>query len=334
MSTSLLVYPTSPQNIDEKILIPSEKFKSRVIKVMGSIAWFMVVYFLLLLGGIGLAVLCAYGGIKVITLFPGLLTLILGLGIVVLGGAVLFFLVKFIFSTNEKDLSHLTRITKKDHPQLFAFIKRLTKEIGAPFPKKIFISNEVNAYVFYNSSFWSMFFPVRKNLVIGLGLVNGVNVSEFKAILAHEFGHFSQRSMRLGSYVYNVNRIIHNLLYDNKELNESLEAWGNIHAYFSFFSILTEGIISGIQSILRDVYGLMNKNYLGLSRQMEFHADSVAASVSGSEALITALRRLEVAELCYQQLMQRYNGMIARNIKAENLFPHHQELLRVFAEKK
>jgi len=35
---------------------------------------------------------------------------------------------------------------------------------------------------FYNSSFWSMFLPVRKNLEIGLGLVNSINISEFKQL--------------------------------------------------------------------------------------------------------------------------------------------------------
>jgi len=38
-----------------------------------------------------------------------------------------------------------------------------------------------------------MFLPVKKNLQIGMALVNSVTVTEFKAILAHEFGHFSQK---------------------------------------------------------------------------------------------------------------------------------------------
>jgi Zn-dependent protease with chaperone function len=37
-----------------------------------------------------------------------------------------------------------------------------------------------------------MFLPIKKNLQIGLGLVNSLNVSEFKAVMAHEFGHFTQ----------------------------------------------------------------------------------------------------------------------------------------------
>ena len=37
-----------------------------------------------------------------------------------------------------------------------------------------------------------MFLPVKKNLTMGLGLINSTTVSELKSILAHEFGHFSK----------------------------------------------------------------------------------------------------------------------------------------------
>src|SRR5690606_19974293 len=118
-------------------------------------------------------------------------------------------------------------ITDQDQPELFAFIRQVAADTQAPFPKKIFISSDVNASVSYDSSFWSMFFPVRKNLTIGLGLVNSLNLSEFKAVMAHEFGHFSQRSMKLGSYVYNVNRILHNMLYDNSGFSRLLSGFAN-----------------------------------------------------------------------------------------------------------
>jgi hypothetical protein len=64
---------------------------------------------------------------------------------------------------------------------------------------------DVNASVFYDSSFWSIIFPIRKNLQIRLGLVNKIIEQELKAILAHEFGCFSQRSTKVGSFVYDVN---------------------------------------------------------------------------------------------------------------------------------
>ena len=48
-------------------------------------------------------------------------------------------------------------------------------------------------------------------------------MQEFKAILAHEFGHFSQRSMKVGSYVYYVNQVIFNMLYDNDSFDKMIQ---------------------------------------------------------------------------------------------------------------
>jgi len=61
--------------------------------------------------------------------------------------------------------------------------------------------------VFYDLSIKNLIFPSRKNLEIGLGLVNILNLSELKAVLAHEFGHFAQRSMAVGNWVYIAQQI-------------------------------------------------------------------------------------------------------------------------------
>lgn len=177
-----------------------------------------------------------------------------------------------------------------------------------------------------------MFLPVRKNLQIGLGLVNSVNLSEFKAILAHEFGHFSQRSMKLGSYVYNVNKVIHNMLYDNEGYGELLGKWASVSDYFAIFAKLTVKVVQGIQWVLQQVYTVVNKRYMSLSRQMEFHADSVAAYVSGSEHLITSLHRLQGADLCYNKLFNRYNAWYSHHLKPDNIYPQHSEVMNHFAE--
>ena len=77
-----------------------------------------------------------------------------------------------------------------------------------PHAYKVFLSTEINACVFFNTTFWSMFFPVRKNLVLGAGLFATTSTEEIKGILAHEFGHFSQESMKIGSVVYTANIVL------------------------------------------------------------------------------------------------------------------------------
>ena len=71
-----------------------------------------------------------------------------------------------------------------------------------------------------------------------------VTEAELKAILAHEFGHFSQKEMKIGSYVYNVNQVIHNLLFENDSFDDTVERWAGISSYFSIFVIPAVKVIS------------------------------------------------------------------------------------------
>ncbi len=324
---SSLLYPKSPSNVPSSILEPSEEFRSAVMRTIIAILSFIAVYLLLVLGSIVLAVICGYIGVALISQLRHIVVLMLGVGMIGLGIAVIFFMIKFIFARHKADRSNLIEVDAQDQPELITFISNLAAEVGTSYPKKIYFSADVNATVFYDSSFLSMFFPVEKNLQIGLGLVNSVTVSELKAIIAHEFGHFSQRSMALGNYVYNVNKIIFNMLFDNQGYTALIERWGNASTYFSLFAMATMRIVEGIQYVLNAMYGVVNKSYLGLSRQMEFHADAVAASVAGSEPLITSLRRLEAADICYSKMLQTYTTWIEQNIKSQNIYPQHTEVM-------
>jgi Zn-dependent protease with chaperone function len=200
----------------------TDSFRKSTVRAIFSIALFLVTYILLILFAVGITGLFGYLGIMLILFKPMFLTLMVGLGLISMGVLVLVFLLKFMFSRNKQDLSHLVEIKQTEQPELFGFLQAIVDEVKTDFPKKVFMSTDVNAAVFYDSSFWSMFLPIKKNLQIGAGLVNAVSVSEFQAILAHEFGHFSQKSMKVGSYVYNVNKVIYNMLYDNDDFGTIL----------------------------------------------------------------------------------------------------------------
>jgi Zn-dependent protease with chaperone function len=330
MKTDL--YPASPVAIDPTKLLPSATFKRQAFKVVGSIMLFMLVYLLLVIAAIGLAIACCYVGFMVIVNFSNFFAIILGVGVIAVGISVIIFLVKFIFAVARDENSRRIEITEEEQPRLFEFIRRLTEETHTPFPKKIYLSPDVNACVFYNSSFWSMFLPIRKNLEIGLGLVNCINLSEFKAVMAHEFGHFSQRSMKLGSFTYNVNRVIHNILYENTGYTAFLQSWGSIHRFLGYFASITAKIAGAIQWILRGMYKFINRNYLGLAREMEFHADSVSASVSGGNNLVSALNRVEVGESCYRTALGEANDRLKDNKIARNIFSNQLTIFQSVAE--
>lgn len=314
------LYPPKPLNAGNVSIAPSENFKKEVAGVVFTIILFCIVYIALVIGAGYLAIGCFYLGGALIIAMPKIFTILIGIGLMALGVSLVFFLIKFVFAKRNADNPDRVEITEAEQPRLFAFIRQLTIETQTPFPRKIFLSPQVNACVFYNSSFWSMFFPVKKNLEIGLGLVNAINLGEFKAVMAHEFGHFSQRSMKLGSFTYNVNQVIYNMLYENNSYSSFLSTWGNIHGALALFASITVYIATGIQWILRQMYALVNKRYLSLSREMEFHADAVAASVAGGNNLVSALDRIELAAGCYEEAVNKVNEALPRKQASRNLF--------------
>lgn len=311
----------------------SASFKKHARKTILSIFVFAFTYIFLLLFAIGITVGFTLLGILIFTSKPMFLTAVACLGLFASGLTVLFFLVKFIFASTKVDTSHLTKITEQDEPVLFSLIHQIVDEVGTSFPKKVFLSHDVNASVFYDSSFWSMFLPIRKNLQIGVGLINAVTEQELKAILAHEFGHFSQKSMKVGSYVYHVNQIIYNMLYKNESLDRTFETWGNVSGYSAIFIGISVFIIQQIQNILKYLYKYVNLNYLALSREMEFHADEIAAHVAGSKALADSLLRLGFANHALNYVFNFYDGKIADNIRSNNIYHEQHCVMHLLAER-
>jgi Zn-dependent protease with chaperone function len=325
-------YPANPLNVPDAVTEPSPAFKTEVKKVMGSISLFFIVYLILIALSVVLSIACVFLGIGLMGALTNFIGLAGGLGIISIGILVFVFLIKFIFSVKKFDTAGNIEITETEQPVLFSFIRKLTEDTQTQFPKKIVLSPDVNACVFYNDSFWSMLFPVKKNLQIGLGLVNTLTISEFKAVMAHEFGHFSQRSMKLGSFVYNVNKVIYNMLFENKNYSVFLRRWGNLHWAISIFVSITIQLVRGIQKILQGMYGFINKSYMSLSREMEFHADAVAASVSGGNNLITALQKVEVSDSCYNTVLQKANDMLKEKTVFENIYAKHQVVMVQYAK--
>ncbi|KUJ50826.1 M48 family metalloprotease [Chryseobacterium sp. JAH] len=310
----------------------SQDFRKKTKAAVSSIVTFVFVYILIFIFTIALALACIGGGIWLIAAKPMFLTLMVGAGLAGTGIFVFFFIIKFLFKKHINDRSDLTEIKRSDEPELFKMIDDIVKEAETNFPKKVYLSNDVNASVFYDSSFWSMFFPIQKNLTIGVGLINTTTKQELKAILSHEFGHFSQRSMKVGSYVYNVNQIIFNLVNDDESYRNSVEKFASFSGYFSIFASLAIFFTSKIQWVLAKMYSYVNIRHMALSREMEFHADEVAANIAGSISLEESLLRLELANNSYHNVLNFYEARISKNQSSRNIYREQFFVMNFLAE--
>jgi Zn-dependent protease with chaperone function len=240
----------------------------------------------------------------------------------ILSGLLCLFLVKGFFKWQRKEKVQRLEVTVKDQPVLFAFIHRVCQDTRAPRPHRVYLTPDVNAAVFYHESLLSLILPTPKNLIIGLGLVNQLNLSEFKAVLAHEFGHFSQSSMKLGSYVYTSNRVIAELVFGRDWLDNLVAALRGVDIRIAVFAWAFTGVMWTLRKSLQGLFRVINFANSSLSRQMEFNADLVAVSVTGSDALIHGLARLDFATDSLGQAWSDLSAAADRHLFTRDLFYH------------
>ena len=207
---------------------------------------------------------------------------------------------------------------------LFDFVHRLCLDAGSPIPGRVHLTHDVNAAVTYPRSLFSLIWPVRKNLLIGLGLVNSLNLSEFKAVLAHEFGHFSQSSMKLGQYVYVANQVIADMVFQRDFWDGLILKWRSIDIRLSFPAWALSLVVWVLRHFLGLIFRLINLLNLSLSRQMEFNADLHAVRLTGSDALISGLWKVERGSLAYQLAASDLASLAEHRRYSDDLY-HHQE---------
>lgn len=246
----------------------------------------------------------------------GMLLTLVGFGAAFLA----VFMLKALVFVRRGEMGGLTEITAAEQPRLFAFLHRLADEARAPRPAKVYVSSRVNAAVFYDLSLLNFFLPSKKNLEIGLPLVNVLTVSEFKAVLAHEFGHFAQRSMAVGRWVYLAQQIAAHIVAKRDGLDRFLEGLSRTDIRIAWIGWLFSLLVWSIRSVVDSLFRLVVLADRALSREMEFQADRVSVSLAGSDALINALYKMQAADAAWDRTLEFANQQLHKGSAALDLY--------------
>jgi Peptidase family M48 len=113
----------------------------------------------------------------------------------------------------------------------------------------------------------------QRVLILGVGVLNGFRVSAFRAILGHEYGHFTNRDTAGGEIALRVNRDMMNLA------RAMIDAKQNAPLNLGF-------------QFLRLYHFLFRRISHGASRLQEIMADRVAAMQYGADAFEEGLRHV------------------------------------------
>ncbi|MDH5666761.1 MAG: M48 family metallopeptidase, partial [Nitrospira sp.] len=92
-------------------------------------------------------------------------------------------------------------IQREHAPRLFLLIDKIRNALGTPAFHHVLIVNELNAAVVQVPRL-GMFGWQRNYLILGLPLLLTFTPAQFRAVLAHEFGHLGRQHGRFFSWIY------------------------------------------------------------------------------------------------------------------------------------
>jgi Zn-dependent protease with chaperone function len=158
-----------------------------------------------------------------------------------------------------------------DSPQLFEVLNSVASSTQQTMPAHVYLVNDVNAFVTQRGGV--MGFGSRRVMGVGLPLMQALTVQEFKAVLAHEFGHYHAGDVSIGPWIYKTRAAIGRTIHQLGEgyLQKIFIAYGNL------FLRVTHAV----------------------SRRQEFIADEVAARAAGAAVMASALRKVHGAAVAF-----------------------------------
>jgi Zn-dependent protease with chaperone function len=169
------------------------------------------------------------------------------------------------------------RLASEQHPRLFAEISGIASSLGQEMPHEVYLVPEVNAWVAQRGGIggWGS----RRVMALGAPLMALLNVSQFRAVLAHEFGHYHAGDTKLSPWIYKTRMAIVRTV-------QNLAGHRSYLAYLSY--------------LFRWYAELFLRITLAISRAQEYAADRLAAQFAGSQALVGGLKQLHRGHVVWE----------------------------------
>jgi Zn-dependent protease with chaperone function len=204
-----------------------------------------------------------------------------------------------LFGRFDRD-ERVRTLTPQSDPLLYAFVERIAAAVGAPAPSRIDVTTDVNA----SAGFRGGLFSASRNelvLTLGLSLVAGLNTRQLAGVLAHELGHFTQKSsIRLTTWMMRVSmwfsRAADSQYWDYRFSRVANRMGGRLFLIAHLIRLTmkpSQWTFRGLLLIAYSVCGYM-------FRQQEFDADRFETRVGGSASFESTTRRLEVLNVAYR----------------------------------
>jgi len=172
-------------------------------------------------------------------------------------------------------------LERSRHPRLFAEIENIAAALNEPVPRDVYLIGDANAFVADRGGVLG--FGTRRIMGLGLPLLSTMTVSQFRAVLAHEFAHYYGGDTSLGPWVYRTKASIVRIF-------ENIGSVGKL-ARIAVLAVMYLAVTTLLKWYF--VSFLRISNYV--SRKQEYRADELACIVAGRQNLIDGLQALHRA---------------------------------------
>ena len=176
-------------------------------------------------------------------------------------------------------------LDRKAHPRLFTELENIASTLNEPLPREVYLIGAPNALVADRGGV--MGFGSRRIMGLGLPLLSLLTVSQFRAVLGHEFAHYYGGDTSLGPWVY-------------KTKTSMVRIFENIGSVRELARIAVLGIMYIVVATLLKWYFIAFLRVINLiSRKQEYRADELACLIAGRQNLIDGLESIHRATVAW-----------------------------------
>jgi tetratricopeptide (TPR) repeat protein len=194
-------------------------------------------------------------------------------------------------------------LSEDEAPELWALARDVAAAIDTRPVNEIRITHATELAVYERGSMRAkMQDKAERVLIVGVAVLNDFSQNAFRAVLAHEYGHFSNRDTAGGDVAYRVN-------VDIMRLAESMALSGTATFYNVAFQFL------------RLYHFLFRRITHGATRLQEILADRVAVHQYGADAFREGLTHVIRREVEFNHIAEReINVAFTHNRALQNLY--------------
>jgi Zn-dependent protease with chaperone function len=268
------------------------------------VLWLSCLYYYVSLPIVGLVVLAVGGGIVYAMFAAGHIPVKLLLIVVVMTLGTLWSILKSVF-VRAVDEDPGERLDLRAQPRLRVLLGEVARRVGTRPVDNVYLTPGTDVAVMERGGLGKQLSGrAERCLILGVGVLDGLRIAPLKAVLAHEYGHFSNRDTAGGGFALAVRRSL--VTMAGGLARSGAAAWYNPAWLF-----------------LNGFYRVFLRISQGASRLQEVLADRWAAFTYGSRAFEEGLRHVIERSVRFgARANATLQEMVARRQPVANLYTH------------